>query len=242
MTVFGRRLHTAEVEGATYKPWRRRMRRSRGVVVGVGGNASARVAGAATARATVTDPTLSCTSTSGTFSATLNGQAWSACGVVAVRRDSTFLGGKDTLRTVSWAGSGFLPGNVAYAVVIGASRLGPLIPGTYAVGLVTPTNSNFIVGDSNNGGWGRESNGRLRQRDDNGDHEQSNHGNVHLRRRADDGHGHRDAAGPEREVRFELLVVILRSAAVILRSAATKDLLSPSGYQNGTVDPSLRSG
>lgn len=101
----------------------------------------------------VTDPTLSCTSNSGTFSATLNGQAWSACGTVAVRRDSTFLGGKDTLRTVSWAGSGFLSGNVAYAVVIGASRLGPLIPGNYAVGLVTPTNSNFIVGSSNNAGW-----------------------------------------------------------------------------------------
>ena len=87
--------------------------------------------------------------------ATLNGQTWVACGQVTVRNDVSFLSAKDTLRTISWAGSGFLPGNVAYAVVMGASKLngGGLLPGSYAVGLVTPTNSNFIVGSSNNAGW-----------------------------------------------------------------------------------------
>ena len=104
---------------------------------------------------TVTDPTLSCSATNGTFTATLNGQAWSACGQVTVRNDVSFLSAKDTLRTVSWAGTGFLTGNVAYAVVLSASKLngGGLLPGTYTVGLVTPTNSTFIVGNSNSSGW-----------------------------------------------------------------------------------------
>ena len=104
---------------------------------------------------TVTDPTLSCSATNGTFTATLNGQAWSACGQVTVRTDISYLSAKDTLRTVSWAGSGFLPGTVAYAIVMSASKLngGVLSTGTYAVGQVTPTNSNFIVGNSNNAGW-----------------------------------------------------------------------------------------
>ena len=104
----------------------------------------------------ITNPNLACTATTnGTFSATLNGQAWVACGQVTVRNDVSFLSAKDTLRTVSWAGSGFLPGNVAYAIVMSASKLngGGITPGTYAVGLVTPTNSNFIVGNSNNAGW-----------------------------------------------------------------------------------------
>ena len=104
---------------------------------------------------TVTDPLLSCTATNGSFTATLNGQTWTACGQVTVRNDISFLSNKDTLRTISWAGSGFLPGNVAYAIVMSASKLngGTISPGTYAVGLVTPTNSNFIVGNSNNAGW-----------------------------------------------------------------------------------------
>jgi len=104
----------------------------------------------------ITNPSLACTAaTNGTFSATLNGQAWVACGQVSVRSDVSFLSAKDTLRTISWAGSGFLPGNVAYAIVMSASKLngGTLSPGTYSVGLVTPTNSNFIVGNSNNAGW-----------------------------------------------------------------------------------------
>ena len=104
---------------------------------------------------TVTDPTLNCSTTNGSFTATLNGQTWSACGQVTVRNDISYLGTKDTLRTVSWAGSGFLPGNVSYAIVMSASKLngGPISTGNYAVGLVTPTNSNFIVGNSNNAGW-----------------------------------------------------------------------------------------
>jgi hypothetical protein len=103
----------------------------------------------------VTDPTLSCTTVNGSFTATLNGQAWTACGQVAVRTDISFLSAKDTLRTVSWAGSGFLPGNVGYALVMSASKLngGAISTGTYAVGMVTPTNSNFVVGGSNNAGW-----------------------------------------------------------------------------------------
>lgn len=104
-----------------------------------------------------TDPTnLACTTTTnGTFSATINGQSWVACGQVTVRNDVSFLSAKDTLRTVSWAGSGFLPGNVAYAVVMSASKLngGGLSAGAYPVGLVNPTNSNFIAGNSNNAGW-----------------------------------------------------------------------------------------
>lgn len=104
---------------------------------------------------TVTDPLLSCTATNGSFTATINGQAWTACGQVNVRNDISFLSNKDTLRTISWAGSGFLPGNVAYAIVMSASKLngGSISTGTYAVGQVTPTNSNFIVGNSNNAGW-----------------------------------------------------------------------------------------
>jgi hypothetical protein len=106
----------------------------------------------------ITNPSFACTTaTNGTFSATLNGQAWVACGQVSVRTDVSFLSAKDTLRTISWAGSGFLPGNVGYAIVMSASKLngGTLSPGTYSVGLVTPTNSNFIVGSSNNAGMGR---------------------------------------------------------------------------------------
>lgn len=106
---------------------------------------------------TVTNPTsLACTTTAnGTFSATLNGQPWVACGTIAVRQDVSFLSAKDTLRTVSWAGSGFLPGNAAYAIVLSASKLngGGITSGTYPVGLVNPTNSNFIAGNSSNGGW-----------------------------------------------------------------------------------------
>jgi len=104
----------------------------------------------------ITNPNLACSSAqNGTFSATLNGQSWVACGQVTVRNDVSFLSTKDTLRTVSWAGSGFLSGNVAYAIVMSASKLngGGLSAGTYSVGLVTPTNSNFIVGNSNNAGW-----------------------------------------------------------------------------------------
>jgi hypothetical protein len=104
---------------------------------------------------TITDPTLSCSTTNGTFTATIAGQAWTACGQVTVRIDVSVLSAKDTLRTVSWAGAGFLPGNVSYAVVMGASKLsgGGLSAGTYTVGQVNPTNSNFVVGNSNNGGW-----------------------------------------------------------------------------------------
>ena len=104
---------------------------------------------------TVTDPTLSCSPINGTFSATLNGQNWSACGQVAVRNDISFLSAKDTLRTVSWAGTGFLSSNVGYSIVMSASKLngGGLLPGTYVVGMVNPTNSNFIVGGSNSAGW-----------------------------------------------------------------------------------------
>jgi hypothetical protein len=104
----------------------------------------------------ITNPGLACTTTSnGTFTATLNGKTWVACGPVTVRTDVSFLSVKDTLRTVSWAGSGFLPDNAAYAIVMSASKLngGGLSAGTYAVGLVNPTNSNFIVGSSNNAGW-----------------------------------------------------------------------------------------
>jgi len=107
----------------------------------------------------VTNPGFSCNSTSGTFSATVNGQAWSACGQVAVRRDSSFLGGKDTLRSVSWAGTGFITADLAYAIVMTASKLGPLTPGTYAVGLVNPTGSNAVIGGSNSAGWGASSTG-----------------------------------------------------------------------------------
>ena len=105
---------------------------------------------------TVTDPNLACSTTAnGTFSATINGQAWVACGQVTVRNDVSFLSAKDTLRTISWAGSGFLPGNVAYAIVMSASKLngGTLSAGSYPVGLVNPTNSNFIAGNSNSAGW-----------------------------------------------------------------------------------------
>ena len=105
---------------------------------------------------TATDPTnLACASTAnGTFSATLNGQTWVACATATVRRDSSFLSAKDTLRSIGLAGSGFLSGNVGYAIVMTASKLngGGLSAGTYPVGLVTPTNSNFIAG-SNSGGW-----------------------------------------------------------------------------------------
>lgn len=103
---------------------------------------------------TVTDPSISCNAaTNGTFSATVNGQTWIACGTVSVQRASSILG-KDTLNTISWAGSGFLPGNVAYAIVMGASRVGTLTVGAYPVGLVNPVGSNVVVGNSNNGGWG----------------------------------------------------------------------------------------
>jgi hypothetical protein len=103
---------------------------------------------------TITDPSISCnTTTNGTFSATLNGQAWVACGVVSVNKASSILG-KDTLNTISWAGSGFLPGNVGYAIVMGASRIGTLAAGAYPVGLVNPVGSNLVVGGSNNAGWG----------------------------------------------------------------------------------------
>lgn len=104
----------------------------------------------------VTNPNLACTTTAnGTFSATINGQAWVACGQVTVRNDVSFLSAKDTLRTVSWAGSGFLSANVGYAIVMSASKLngGSLSAGSYPVGLVNPTNSNFIAGSSNNAGW-----------------------------------------------------------------------------------------
>ena len=105
---------------------------------------------------TVTDPSVSCTTTTnGTFSATINGQTWVACGQVTVRNDVSFISAKDTLRTVSWAGTGFLPGNLGYALVMSASKLngGGILPGVYAVGQVNPTNSNFVAGGSNNAGW-----------------------------------------------------------------------------------------
>src|SRR5215510_9560245 len=50
----------------------------------------------------ITNPNLACSPTAnGTFSATLNGQTWVACGQVTVRNDVSFLSAKDTLRTVS---------------------------------------------------------------------------------------------------------------------------------------------
>jgi len=103
---------------------------------------------------TVTDPSLTCTvASNGTFSATMNGQAWAACGKVSVQTQTAVIG-KDTLNTVSWAGTGFFPGNVAYAVVMSASRVGKFVVGAYPVGPTNPAGSNLVVGSSDNSGWG----------------------------------------------------------------------------------------
>jgi len=93
-----------------------------------------------------------CTAPSnGTFSATVGGQAWSACQVVAVRRDST-ISGKDTTRTLGIAGTGAVSGSLTYAIVITLTKTGPWSSGTFATGLIQPLAA-ITVGSSTSAGW-----------------------------------------------------------------------------------------
>ncbi len=96
--------------------------------------------------------TFNCSAPSnGTFSATINGASWSACQVVAVRRDST-ISGKDTTRSIGIAGTGGVSGNLTYALVISVTKIGPLAAGTFPTG-VLPSLSSVTVGSSTSAGW-----------------------------------------------------------------------------------------
>ena len=102
----------------------------------------------------ITNPSATCAATSnGTFTATMNGQAWSACTKATVQIQSQVLG-KDTLNTVSLAGTGFPSGTVAYALVMSVSKLGKFTVGAYPVGPTSSTGSNVVVGSSDGTGWG----------------------------------------------------------------------------------------
>jgi hypothetical protein len=99
----------------------------------------------------LTGPTNCSAPPNGTFTATVNGAAWSACQLATVRRDSS-VSGKDTVRTVSIVATGAVSGNLTYAIVLSVAKTGPWAAGTFTTGTF-PALSSVIVGSSTSAGW-----------------------------------------------------------------------------------------